>query len=227
MLQNIKTIIWDWNGTLLNDRAICLESINVLLQKRALPQLTDELYREVFGFPVQDYYTQIGFDFEKEPFEVPAHEFIVEFSKRLPQCPLHTNAERALSTFKYMGLKQVILSAMEQEKLLQSVVDLNIEDYFEKIAGLNHDYATSKSQQGLNLLMALKIKPEEALLIGDSLHDFDVARELGCRCVLIADGHQSFHRLKTTGAPVYETLDQLLTEVREYVLQALLSQAKA
>jgi phosphoglycolate phosphatase len=226
MLQDIKTIVWDWNGTLLNDQAICLESINVLLKNRALPQLTDELYREVFGFPVQDYYTRIGFDFEKEPFEVPAHEFIAEFSERLPQCPLHLDAERALSTFKYMGLKQVILSAMEQEKLTQSVANLNIEEYFEKITGLNHDYATSKSQLGIEMLAELKIKPKEALLIGDTIHDFEVAQKLGCKCVLIAEGHQSLHRLKATGVPVFESLNQLLAEVRNYVIRELVSETQ-
>ena len=126
-----------------------------------------------------------------------------------------------------MGLKQVILSAMEQEKLTKSVVNLDIEDYCEKITGLNHDYATSKSKLGFEMLAELKIKPEEALLIGDTIHDFEVAQDLGCKCVLIAEGHQSQHRLKATGVPVFESLDQLLTEVRDFVIRVLVSETQS
>ena len=68
-MKNIKTkksIIWDWNGTLLNDAELALFSINVMLKKRLLPTLSLPEYKQVFNFPVKDYYLRIGFDFEKE-----------------------------------------------------------------------------------------------------------------------------------------------------------------
>ena len=66
-----KHIIWDWNGTLLNDTWLCVEGINKSLEKRSLQTITEEIYRKVFSFPVEDYYKRLGFDFKKEPFEVP------------------------------------------------------------------------------------------------------------------------------------------------------------
>ena len=57
-----ESIIWDWNGTLLNDVRIAIDSINYLLLDRKLVPLTLERYLEVFTFPVQNYYEQIGFD---------------------------------------------------------------------------------------------------------------------------------------------------------------------
>ena len=71
-----KGIIWDWNGTLLNDTKLAVESMNKILLKRGLPVLTVERYKHVFTFPVRDYYQSVGFDFDKEPFEIPAMEFI-------------------------------------------------------------------------------------------------------------------------------------------------------
>ncbi|MCK4288095.1 MAG: HAD hydrolase-like protein, partial [Bacteroidales bacterium] len=62
----IKTIIWDWNGTLLNDIDICINSINILLEHRNIENLTKEIYKEIFTFPVKDYYSKAGFDFTKE-----------------------------------------------------------------------------------------------------------------------------------------------------------------
>ena len=66
IMKNAKHIIWDWNGTLLDDKWLCVESINQALQKRNLPELSDDRYMEVFTFPVQEYYKAVGFDFDKE-----------------------------------------------------------------------------------------------------------------------------------------------------------------
>ena len=56
-------IIWDWNGTLLNDTELSIKCINTLLKRRSLPLLSAEQYREVFGFPIREYYQRIGLDF--------------------------------------------------------------------------------------------------------------------------------------------------------------------
>ena len=78
-------IIWDWNGTLLNDVDICVKSMNHLLEKRNLPLLDINRYKTVFGFPVKDYYAKIGFDFTKENFEIPANEYMDWFHFYLPE----------------------------------------------------------------------------------------------------------------------------------------------
>ena len=51
-----KHIIWDWNGTLLDDRWLCIEAINKTLTKRNMNTITDNEYVELFCFPVKDYY---------------------------------------------------------------------------------------------------------------------------------------------------------------------------
>jgi len=77
--NHVELILWDWNGTLLNDQTICIDAMNRLLVKRGLPLLTEEKYRRVFTFPVKTYYAQLGFDFAKEPFEIPALEFMEQY----------------------------------------------------------------------------------------------------------------------------------------------------
>ena len=75
-MNHISSVIWDWNGTLLNDVHISVNSVNHLLAQKDLHTLTRDDYLEVFTFPVQEYYESIGFDFTDEPFEVTAHQFI-------------------------------------------------------------------------------------------------------------------------------------------------------
>ena len=91
-----RHIIWDWNGTLLDDVWLGVASVNVLLERRGQPTLTIESYRRHFDFPVRDYYERVGFDFETEPFEEAAVEFIAEYEARRAECRLHDDAEDTL-----------------------------------------------------------------------------------------------------------------------------------
>jgi phosphoglycolate phosphatase len=203
------TIIWDWNGTLLNDLSHCIASINSLLGKRRLPLLDITSYKEVFSFPVKDYYTAIGFDFSKEDFSVPAHEFIEIYEAGVERCPLHPSAGNVLEYFRLKGCRQFVLSAMHQEMLERTLRHTNIYHYFEGVAGLADHYAVSKKERGQQLIKKFHIEKNRTWLVGDTNHDFEVALALGIKCILVADGHQSEERLKRTGAFVLNNLGDI------------------
>ncbi|MCY1720421.1 HAD hydrolase-like protein [Prolixibacteraceae bacterium Z1-6] len=205
----MQSIIWDWNGTLLNDLDFCISTINKLLKKRKLELVTHESYKAVFSFPVKDYYEAIGFDFSKEDFAIPAREFIDLYDAGVKNCLLHSSATEVLSYFKEKGIRQFVLSAMQQEMLNETLKQQGIFDYFEGVAGLNDHYAVSKIERGEQLISQFNINKEKATIIGDTIHDFEVAQQLGTDCILIADGHQSAERLQSTGIHVISDLRRL------------------
>lgn len=205
----MQTIIWDWNGTLLNDLDFCISSINILLKKRELTLLNRNLYREVFTFPVKDYYHAVGFDFEKEEFAIPAKEFIDLYDKGVENCTLHQKAIEILSWFKEKNTRQFVLSAMQQNMLEQTIKYNSIAGFFEGIFGLDDHYAVSKIERGEQLISEFNIEKDKTWIIGDTIHDFEVAEKLGIKCILIADGHQSEKRLKSTGTVVISELNEL------------------
>jgi phosphoglycolate phosphatase len=205
----MKTIIWDWNGTLLNDLDFCISTINTLLEKRNLPLLNGQKYKEVFSFPVKDYYEVIGFDFSKEDFSIPAKEFIDLYENGVANCSLHGSAIDMLSYFKEKGVRQFVLSAMQQNMLEQTLKHNSIFDFFEGVFGLDNHYAVSKIERGEQLLTEFNIEKDKAWIIGDTNHDYEVAKKLEIKCILISDGHQSGARLKDTGVLVIPSLGEL------------------
>jgi phosphoglycolate phosphatase len=208
-VKQIDTIIWDWNGTLLDDVHISLSSVNQLLAEKNLEILTHERYLDLFTFPVQKYYESIGFDFDSEPFEITAHRFIEIYNESARDFGLYSEVMPVLECLKAKGLKQFILSAMEQQLLEETVRQNNIFTYFDAVYGLNHQYATSKIEIGINLITQNNLSPCQTLLIGDTIHDFEVAQFIGCQCILVAKGHQSRKRLESTGAKVIDNLSEL------------------
>ncbi|NOU58776.1 HAD family hydrolase [Marinifilum caeruleilacunae] len=200
-MLNYKAFIWDYNGTLLDDLSIGVLSINKMLEKRGLPLLTIEHYREVFTFPVKSYYEAVGFDFETEDWDKAANEFIDHYTELLPQSGIFPEAIDLLSLFNKEGKKQFILSAMEQNMLHNSTQSEEISQYFDEISGIDNIYASSKIDNGLQLMKKHELQANEVCLFGDTTHDFEVAKKLGCDCILIASGHQSYQKLKETGCP--------------------------
>ena len=210
MFDNIDGIIWDWNGTLLDDTELCVKTINEMLLKRNLQQLSVSKYKDVFSFPVKDYYQKIGFDFKNEPFEIPALEFIDNYNGRVQRCTLHKSSTTVLRYFQSVGIRQFILSAMKQDALELCLEQQKVSHFFEHISGLDNHYAVSKLKNGQKLLSALNLEANKVVLIGDTVHDYEVAHKLGCRCILIANGHQSRQILDSTGVLVIDEIGQLL-----------------
>ena len=206
-----KYLIWDWNGTLLDDAHTCVSCMNKLLEARNLPLLDLDSYREIFAFPVKDYYEKAGFDFSDEPFEKPAMEFIDLYYKALPQASLFPSVKDTLAHFTALGFSQSILSAMEHGSLVESLKAKGIATYFDIISGINDHYAHSKEEIGFEMLRKIGAEKDRILIIGDTLHDLEVGEALGVDVLLVANGHQSIGRLQKRSENVLESLDEVMT----------------
>lgn len=218
MLTNIKSykhIMWDWNGTLLDDVNIAINAMNNLLRRRTLALLDIETYKDIFTFPVRDYYARLGFDFNMEPFEKLAIEFVSEFNSENIKFKLYNGAEDVLKFIMDMGIGQSILSASQEQELNNIISKLKIKEYFIKVAGLNNHYALSKVARGKELLTDLCLKPEEVLLVGDTIHDYEVSKEIGCDCLLICNGHQSYQRISVCPASIVKTISDVIEYIKE------------
>ena len=198
-----ELILWDWNGTLLDDVALCVDALNRLLARYGYPQRYDrDQYRAIFGFPVQDYYARAGFDFSRHSFDELAVSFMEDYIPASEACPLAEGAREALDAFSQAGLRQVILSASPITTLRHQVEARGVTGYFDRLLGLGDIYAKSKVDLGLQYLRETGFDPARAVMIGDSTHDFEAARALGVPCVLQSAGHQPPEVLRRTGAPV-------------------------
>ena len=207
-MKNFTHVIWDWNGTLYNDVEWCIARINIMLEKRGLPMLksVDE-YQRVFGFPVKDYYKRVGFEFEKESFEILAAEFIELYNDNGNKLSLFPETKEILAEFQKNKVHQIILSATELGNLKKQMQPFNIDNYFDEVLGISNIFATSKIELGKSYIR--RAMPSKAILIGDTAHDKEVADALGIDCILIASGHQSKQTLISLGTSLVNCLSDI------------------
>ncbi len=200
-----KHIIWDWNGTLVDDAWLCVEIMNNILENRNLNLITIDDYREHFTFPVRDYYVKLGFDFLVEPFEVCGMDFIHDFKNRKFEASLYTQTESILDKLTKIGISHSVLSAQNQTLLDETVAHYQLQNKFEGVNGLDDHYAHSKVNIGKSWIETLSYDHNEVIMIGDTVHDYEVAQAMGTDCILIASGHNSRERLENTGVLVLDS----------------------
>ena len=213
MSRQYSHVLWDWNGTLFDDLWWCMRTINDMLRRRRLPQLeTKAYYHRAFCFPIIDYYRNVGFDFEQESFDVLAKEYMnLYHSNATGHSGLHEYARIVMATIQKMGMHQVILSASRTDHLIQQVRRFDIERYLDELLGLSDIYAASKVDIGLEYMQ--RAHCTKAVMIGDTVHDYEVAKALGVDCLLIANGHQSRAALNMCCVPVLSDVFEVLDYV--------------
>ena len=205
-----KHIIWDWNGTLLDDTQLCVEVLNGILAIREREPISIEDYRQHFRFPVIEFYNYLGFDTAADSFAAISREFIDAYEARwFSVCQLHEGATSILSAVRSYGGHQSVLSAAKQDALEVGIREYQIGEYFTELAGTSNIYADGKIARGKQWIAEADLDSAEVLLVGDTLHDKEVADAMGVGCLLVAHGHYTRQRLAKSGAPVFVGFDDL------------------
>ena len=192
-----ETIVFDWNGPLLDDIEYCLSITNEMLVEHDLPQLTRSRYRDIFEFPVQAYYEKLGYDFSRHPFPELAARWMGTYTAEVTaRTDLFDQTEDLILDLKSKGYRLAILTAAIESDVHELLKHHGIDHAFDEVFGLDHCEASSKVERGKQLYAAMSLDANRTLLIGDTDHDFEVGRALGAPTLLLADGHQSYERLR-------------------------------
>lgn len=202
-------LVWDFNGTILDDVRLGIDSVNPMLASRGLPTLTTETYRAHFGFPVKDYYRHLGFDFDRDDYDtVLAPEWVANYRAGERDCPLVPGVRDTLDAVATRDVHQIMLSASHRAQLLEQLAYHGLSNAFEEIIALDNIHAGGK----VALAVAWKDRHPDAhpLFVGDTEHDAEVARAVGADCVLFTGGHQSRDRLAACACPLIDRLEDIL-----------------
>ncbi|MEG0077170.1 HAD family hydrolase [Anaerorhabdus sp.] len=212
----MKMMIWDWNGTLLNDAECCFHVLNDLCKERNIKTLDSvEQYREIFCFPVIRVYEQMGFDLTAQSFEDVSVDYTKGYQSTYLNYSLHDYAIDSLKQNIDEGIINVLLSASQIDILKKQAQEYECNEYFEEILGLNNIYAHSKVDLAKEFIEKSQIDCRDIVWIGDSAHDYECAKECGTHCILVAQGHQTKQALCNTGAIVASDLLEAMRLARE------------
>ncbi len=213
MSVRYRHVVWDWNGTLLDDATLCVSIMNKMLARRGLPPIALPFYQAIIEFPVEGYYRKLGFDFSAEPFEVVSDEFVALYQAGWRDCLLQSGAMETIAALCRAGVSQSVLSASLSSHLAEQLSHFGLTGLLHSVSGAEDHHGRGKLHIARDHAAATGVDSSSILFIGDTAHDAEVAREAGCDCLLVSFGHYSRERLDSIGLPVAESMGGVLRHI--------------
>lgn len=206
-------VIWDWNGTLVDDHDIVIESVNAVMTAFDGPPVTSETYLDRYHRPVHRFYEYLlGMDITDDHWRRIDSIFNDHYHSRLHAVPLAPGAEQALESVANLGHTQSLLSMWRHDLVTREAGRHGIAGWFQRIEGNRTRSGDPKSVSLKLHLEALGLNPSDVAMIGDTLDDFDAAAAIGGHIILVT-GSQSPGKLRATGAPVVDSLPEAINHL--------------
>lgn len=215
-MGELRHVVWDWNGTLLDDLPLLVESVNVLMAERTLPPITVDDYTTHYTRPVRTFYERLfGEPVDDEAWSRLDQTFHEAYAAAVgDHARLMAGAREALGTVDRSHLTQSLLSMYPHHLLLPLIDHFDLDHHFEVVHGLVGEGGGRKLphlERHLEEMVHLHgDDPSAVLVIGDAIDDAVAAHHLGARAVLLASGSHPRAELEATGAPVVESLAEAL-----------------
>lgn len=199
-------IVWDWNGTLLDDLSCMVDAVSACQEAIGEPPVDAATYRRQHCLPGRAFHDRLcGRPVTDAEWPTITRTFAEHMAARNP--PLRAGAARLLESVTRRNHTQSLLSLTDDPQLRREVKQTGLTRVFQRIDG-RHEPGTAKSvalEQHLRTLGAHDRR--RVVLIGDTRDDARAAQACGLRAVLHSGGFEPAEQLRTAGVPVVHSLD--------------------
>ena len=174
--MNIKAVLLDLDGTVVNTNELILQSFEHTLNKLLGYCLHREELVKTFGQPLVEVFQTIAPDKADELLsEYQSFQQSADHSQYIKLCP---HVREALDEFQKMDLKIALVTSKRQIGAYQNLTQFDLFPYFSTIvtyeSTLEHKPNGEPAKKALH---ELNIAPREAIMIGDSNYDILCGRD--------------------------------------------------
>lgn len=200
-------VVWDWNGTLVEDLPVVVESVNAALGAIGEAPITEDDYRACFTRPVGQFYERLLERSVSAPeWDTLDRVFHDQYRAALDRVPLTADAVEAIDAVRTRGWSQSILSMWWEDELVDVVARHGLIDSMALVQGNVDDPGGEKASHLLRHVSTLDVDVGSVVMIGDSTDDAVAAGVVGTACVLYDGGSHHLDDLEDLGLPVSGSL---------------------
>jgi phosphoglycolate phosphatase-like HAD superfamily hydrolase len=207
----MRHVIWDWNGTLVDDLPVVVEAVNISLARIGEPPITADQYRDHYTRPVRRFYDGLLgrkiTDSEWVSIDGVFHE---TYARTVDRVPLAVDAREAVAMVAAAGATQSILSMWWHTNLVPEVIRHGLDHIMVRVEGSSGDAGQTKAGLLKSHLESLG-NPASPVLIGDATDDARAALEVGIDVILYDGGSHHEEVLRSFGVPIARSLVEAVT----------------
>ncbi len=198
----IKLVAFDWNGTILADTYAVFKADNEVLKRLGEKPVNFSDFLKHFDVPVKNYYLALGMDPKKleANLDFISHTFHDIYESKVNRIRSRANARTVLKWLKKHEIESIIISNHIKDRIEEQLARLKLKNYISQVLGnfsiSSAMKARNKQERLLEYLKETKTEPKEILIVGDSIEEVEIAKEIGALSAAITHGNVSTKRLK-------------------------------
>ncbi|MBO4842597.1 MAG: HAD family hydrolase [Bacteroidales bacterium] len=190
----MAAIVFDFDGTLGDSLHGILVTAHEVLRRMDWPTVDDAALTATIGLPLHENFTKgAGMPDELASRAEQLYRDIFD-TVGAPEIQLFPGVRETLETLAARGIPMAIASSRGQHSLTMLVKMLGIDRFIpaDRCFGLQ-TVARPKPAPDLVyvILGKLGVKPEETLVVGDTVYDIEMGRNAGCHTCAVTYGNQS------------------------------------
>jgi len=186
--RRFKLIVFDWDGTLADSTAIIAESIQAACRDIGEPPPDDVAARYVIGLGLADALRRIAPALVAERHPELAARYRHHYLARDPEIPLFDGARELLSELGTAGHLLAVATGKTRFGLDRALVANGLQRRFHATRCADEGFPKPHPDMLLHLMDRLAVTPEETLMVGDTTHDLELARNAGTSAIAVAYG---------------------------------------
>ncbi|RRO14864.1 HAD family hydrolase [Saccharopolyspora rhizosphaerae] len=207
-----RHIVWDWNGTLLDDNHAVVSAVNTVCTSFDREHIDIDEWRAIYSRPLRTCYERLlRCEITEDDWARVDKLYHVAYRDLLDTCGMTEGVPHVLQDWAATGRSQSLLSMWFHDELVELVTARGLHELFDRMDGLRSAVGGGSKEEHLRAhLAAQELDPAEVVLIGDVLDDAHAAERAGARCVLVTTGVMDRAKLEGSGYPVVDSLPEAM-----------------
>lgn len=196
-----KLLIFDWDGTLMDSLAKIVACLRAAVARAGLPPRTDAQLRHIIGLGIHeavDYLFPEGMfpETRRMIVETYRHQF---FYADMTPVRLFDGVESMLDTLTAQGYYLAIATGKSRSGLDLLLKELGLTSYFHASRCADETCSKPDPRMLIEILGDLDVEPGQALMIGDTEFDVQMAKYAGVDAVAVSHGAHTRQQLLAAG----------------------------
>jgi len=200
-VPDYRLLIFDWDGTLVDSIGRIVESMHRAAELCELPRLSDEAIKGIIGLGLPEAIRTLYPDLREEALVERFRLGYGEHYLGLENEPsaLFPGVLESLESFREQGYRLAVATGKSRRGLHKVLAGRGWLDYFD-VTRCADETASKPHPRMLHEIMThCAVAPEQALMVGDSAFDLQMANNAGVDSVAVGFGAQPLQALQAYG----------------------------